>query len=556
MSEFTGRRGTTGRQGTTARQETPARPAPGRRRRSAAGAGLAVLALAAAGCAGSGATSANSQGSPGASGSAAASVGSTLTIADTAFPTTMDPGGGQNAYNQYYDLAYDPLIVQKVGGGYAPGLATSWSYGPDNESFSFTLRSGVKFSDGTAFDAAAVKAWVQHELKVPGGAGLTYLASLTTIDVTSPTQLTLHFSKPTPQLPFVFSQALEMGEIGNPKQATGNYLATHTDGTGEYVLDAAQTVAGDHYTFTPNPYYWNPKAVHWKKVVIRVITNPTTTLQAMQSGQIQFAVQQQVSSIPTAKADGFNVTMPLQAFYGLAINDRAGSIVPALAKVQVRQAINYALNRQALNQAVYAGNGQPNDEIALPGDDGYVSSLANRYPYDPAKAKQLLAAAGYARGFTMHILDVTALGFDTLAEAISGELRAVGINAVPVAAANIGDYFGKLASGKYETSILGFGGLPGYFLYDLLIGPHATQFNPLHTTSTVLDGAYNSLLPLSATAAGTYSKQMVSYVTEQAWFAIADSTPFVAFGVKGVAGSSAATNGRRAWYLPELYPAG
>jgi peptide/nickel transport system substrate-binding protein len=452
-------------------------------------------------------------------------------------------------------LAYDPLIVQTVNNTFAPGLATAWSYGPDNKSFSFTLRSGVKFSDGTALDADAVKAWIEHERKVPGGAGLTYLANLTTIDVTSPTKLTLNFSKPTPQLPLVFSQQLEMGQIGSPKEIAGNYLATHTDGAGEYVLDASQTVAGDHYTFTPNPNYWNPKAIHWKKVVIRVITNPTTTLQAMQSGQVQFAVQQQVSSIPTAKADGFNVTQPLQAFYGLSINDRAGSIVPALAKVQVRQAINYAINREALNKAVYAGMGQPNDEIALPGDDGYVPSLASRYTYNPAKAKQLLAEAGYPHGFSMHILDVTALGFDTLAEAISGELAAVGINATPVAAANIGDYFGKLASGKYETSILGFGGLPGYFLYDLLIGPGATQFNPLKTQSSTLTSAYNALLPLSAAAAGKYSQQMVSYVTDQAWFAIAVSTPFVAFGVKGIAGSNAETNGRREWYLPELYPA-
>lgn len=520
-----------------------------RRRRIAAAAVLTAITLAAAGCAGGGATASSS------TGSAASSVGSTLTIADTAFPTTMDPGGGQNAYNQYYDLAYDPLIVQTVSGGFAPGLATSWSYGPDNESFSFTLRTGVRFSDGSAFNADAVKAWIEHELKVPGGAGLTYLDNLTTIDVTSPTALTLHFSKPTPQLPLVFSQALEMGEIGSPKALTGNYLSTHTDGAGEYVLDTAQTVVGDQYTFTPNPYYWNPKAIHWKKIVIRVITNPTTTLQAMQSGQVQLAVQQQVSSIPTAKADGFNVTMPLQAFYGLAINDRSGKIVPALAKTKVRQAINYALNRPAINQAVYAGYGQPNDEIAIPGDDGYVASLANRYTYNPAKAKQLLAEAGYPHGFTMHILDVNALGFNTLAEAISGELAAVGINAVPVTAANIGDYFGKLASGKYETSILGFGGLPGYFLYDLLIGPHATQFNPEHTTSSVLTNAYNALLPLSASGASKYSQEMVSYVTSQAWFAITTSTPFVAFAVKGIAGVNAETAGRRAWYLPEVRPA-
>ncbi len=526
----------------------PARPPAVRHpARVASIAGLAVLAVAAAGCAGAGATSQ-------ASGSGA-SVPTTLTIADTGFPSTMDPAGGQNAYNQYYDLAYDPLIVHRANGSYAPGLATSWHYGADNESFSITLRPGVKFSDGTPLNAAAVKTWIQHELKVPGGAGSTYLSNLTAIDVAGPTGLTLHFSKPTPQLPFVFSQELEMGQIGSPKAVAAGTLATRTDGAGEYVLDPSQTVTGNSYTFTPNPYYWDPKAIHWKKVVIRYITSPTTTLQAMQSGQVQFAVQQQVSSIAAAKQDGFNVTMPLQAFYGLAFDDRTGAIVPAFGKAQVRQAINYAINRQALNEAVYAGFAQPNDEPAIPGDDGYVASLASHYTYDPAKARQLLAAAGYPHGFTMHILDVKALGFDTLAQAISGELAAVGIKAVPVDAANISDYFGKLASGKYETSIIGFGGLPGYFLYDLLLGPGATQFNPLKTRSSVIDSAYQALLPLGAAQAGKYSKQMVTYAVNQAWFAIADSTPFVAFGTKGIAGSNAQTDGRRLWYLPELYPA-
>ena len=506
---------------------------------------LAALSLGLAACAGGNATVKTST----------APVPSALTIADTAFPPSLDPASGQNAYNQYFDLAYDPLIVQKADGSFAPGLATSWQYGPRNESFSLVLRPGVKFSDGTPLTASAVKTWIQHELKLPGGFAPTYLGALTSIDVTDPTHLTLRFSRPTPQLPLVFSQLLEMGMIGSPQAVAANTLATRTDGAGEYVLDPAQTVAGDHYTYTPNPHYWNPGAIHWKKIVIRYITSPTTTLQAMQSGQVQFAVQQQVSSIPAVKQAGLNVTMPLQTFYGLSINDRTGKIVPALGKVQVRQAINDALNRQAINQAVFGGYGQPDDQSAIPGDDGYVPSLASRYTYDPARAKQLLAEAGYPHGFSMRILDVKALGFDTLAQAISGELAAVGITAIPVDASNIGDYFGKLVSGQYEASILGFGGLPGYFLYGLLFGPGATQFNPLKTRSSVLDSAYQSLLPLSAAQAARYSQEMVSYVTNQAWFAIAVSTPFVAFGAKGIDGSQAQTNGRREWYLPELYPA-
>jgi peptide/nickel transport system substrate-binding protein len=517
---------------------------PARRRRTAvvAGATSIALALSLAACAGGNAT-------------AGGKALSTLTIADTSFPASMDPGSGQNANNQYYDLSYDPLIIHKVDGSYAPGLATSWQYGPGNLSFSFTLRPGVKFSDGSAMDSTAVRTWVQHELKVPGGAAPNYLGSLTTIDTPDPTHVTLHFSKPTPQLPFVFSQELEMGMIGSPKAVAANTLATKTDGAGEYVLDNSATVSGDHYTFTPNPNYWNPKAIHWKKIVIRTITSPTTTLQAMQSGQVQLAVQQQVSSIGAAKQDGLNVTQPLQAFFGLSFNDRTGAIVPALADVRVRQAINYAIDRSAINKAVFAGFGQPNDQVALPGDDGYDPTLASAYPYDPAKAKQLLAQAGYPAGFTMRILDVKALAFDTLAQAISGQLAQVGIKAVPVDAANLGDYFGKLASGKYETSILGFGGLPGYFLYGLLFGPGATQFNPLKTRGAVLDDAYQSLLPLSAAAAKPYSQQMVRFVTEQAWFAPLVSNPFVAFSTKDIAGVVARTDGRRLWYLPEIYPA-
>lgn len=531
------------------------RPNPGRTsRRSPRVAGAAALAAASlllASCAGGSATSKHSK--SGKSGKHASS--STLVIADTAFPASMDPASGQNANNQYYDLAYDPLIVQKVDGSFAPGLATSWRYGPQNKSFSITLRKGVRFSDGSTLDAAAVKTWIHHELKYPGGAAPNYLGSLSSIKISDPTHLTLHFSKPTPQLPFVFSQALEMGMIGSPKAVAAKTLKTGTAGAGEYVLDKSATVTGDHYTYTPNPYYWNKKAIHWKKIVIRYITNPTTTLQAMQSGQVQFAVQQQVSSIPAAKKDGFNVTMPMQAFYGLSFNDRTGSIVPALGKVKVRQAINYALDRKSINKAVYAGQAQPNDQPAITGDDGYDPALQSRYTYDPGKAKKLLAEAGYPHGFTMRILDVKALGFDTLAQAISGQLAKVGIKATPVDAANLGDYFGKLASGKYETSILGFGGLPGYFLYGLLLGPGATQFNPLKTRSAVLDNAYRALLPLSEAQAKPYAQKMVRYVTDNAWFAILESTPFVAFGTDSVKGSQARTDGRRLWYLPELYPA-
>ena len=78
----------------------------------------------------------------------------TLTVATPSAPSSLDPAVGQPADETFSDFAYTPLIVQASNGSYTPGLAESWSYGPDNESFTINLRSGVKFSDGTALNAA------------------------------------------------------------------------------------------------------------------------------------------------------------------------------------------------------------------------------------------------------------------------------------------------------------------------------------------------------------------------------------------------------------------
>src|SRR5215216_4825359 len=153
----------------------------------------------------------------GSSSSSSPKAGSTLTIASPGAPPSLDPATGDNQYSDYFNLAYDPLIVQAADGSFKPGLATKWSYGPQNKSFAMTLRSGVKFSDGTVLDGDAVKQWIEHALKLPGGRAGSYLSALQRVDVPSPERVILHFKAPTPQLELVFSQVLEMGLIGSPK---------------------------------------------------------------------------------------------------------------------------------------------------------------------------------------------------------------------------------------------------------------------------------------------------------------------------------------------------
>jgi peptide/nickel transport system substrate-binding protein len=510
--------------------------------------GAAALALIVAGaataCSGSGAT-----GSLVNTGRASG----TLTVATPSAPSSLDPAVGQPADETFSDFAYTPLIVQTSNGSYTPGLAESWSYGPDNKTFTIKLRSGVKFSDGTALNAEAVKTWIQHEMK-PGNGGASYLSTLKSVDVTGPLTLTLTFSSPTPDLEMVFGQILALGMIGSPKAVQAATLTKQTDGAGPYMLDASATVPGATYTYVPNPYYWDKSAVHWSKVVVKVIASPTAALEALQSGQVQVAMDQPVTSVPVAKKSGLRYVDPLTLLLGLGILDRGGKISKPLANVEVRQALNYAINRPALAKVLGAGYGTPITQMAAPGWDSYDAALNQAYPYDPAKARQLLAAAGYPHGFTLPVVSVAAVGQDLLANALQGQLSAVGITVQPDITTNVGAYFQAMSSGNYPAATLSFGELPAAFDYADLYGPQAS-FNPFKSASTQLTALDARLNAAPAGAEPAIAEQMQALLVTQAWFVPVAATPLVVLYQSGVTGVNA-TPQRNVVYMTEIRPAG
>jgi peptide/nickel transport system substrate-binding protein len=509
--------------------------------------GSAALALIVAGAA----TACSGGGATGALMNSGASA--TLTVAAPNAPSSLDPAVGQPADETFSDFAYTPLIVQASDGSYTPGLAQSWSYGPNNESFTIKLRSGVKFSDGTALNAEAVKTWIQHEMK-PGNGGASYLSTLKSVDVTGPLTLTLKFSSPTPDLEMVFGQILALGMIGSPKAVQAGTLTKATDGAGPYMLDASGTVSGATYTYVPNPYYWDKSAVHWSKVVVKVIASPTAALEALQSGQVQVAMDQPVTSVPVAKQSGLHYVDPLTLLLGLGILDRDGKISKPLSNVAVRQALNYAINRPALAKVLGAGYGTPITQMAAPGWDSYDAALAQAYPYNPAKAKQMLAAAGYPHGFTLPVVSVAAVGQDLLADALQGQLSAVGITVEPHIMTNTGAYFQAMSSGNYPAATLSFGRLPAAFDYADLYGPVAA-FNPFKTASTQLTALDTKLTAVPADAEAAIAKQMQALLVNQAWFVPVAATPLVVLYQSDVTGVNA-TPQRNVVYMTEIRPAG
>lgn len=526
------------RQSARARGQQRARAGGASARTLAVAAAMLMAASLAAGC------SSSSGGAQQAS--------STLTVAAPSPPTTLDPASGEPANETYYDFAYEPLIVETANGTFQPGLAVSWKYGPDNKSFMITLRPGVRFSDGTPLTASAVKTWIQHEMQ-SGEGGATWLSSLSAVDVTGPLTLTVRFTQPTPQLPFIFGQILGMGMIGSPKAVAAHTLTTGTDGAGPYMLDTAATVSGATYTYVPNPYYWDKAAVYWKKIVIKVIANPTAALQALQTGQVQVAMDQPVTSVSAAVRSGLKYVAPLTLMLGLDITDRDGKLDKPLASLQVRQALNYAINRSALAKVVGAGYGVAINQMAAPGWDSFDPALQQAYPYDPAKARQLLASAGYPHGFTLTVASVNVVGQNLLADALVGQLANVGITVKPDITTSDSAYIQALTSGSYPAATISFGRLPAVFDYDQLWGPDAL-FNPFKTASTQLTALDGELNAASAAEEPGIAEQMQSYLVSQAWFVPVVATPLVVLYRPDVTGVDA-TSRRNVVYMNEIRPA-
>ena len=416
--------------------------------RKCLGAGAAVLLALLASCSSSSGTTATSQSSTGKP---------VLTMGLTNYTSTLNPaiaGGGDQSMP--IDLAYASLTHLEPNGDIGPGLATSWHYvGTTNTDFTFTLRQDARFSDGTPVTASAVKAWLDYAYFTVKGY-ITGSLALKSIDTIGKWTVELHLSAPNSGVPYLLSEAEMFGFIGSPTSiAHASALGTQTDGAGPYIAVPSQSIAGSVYVFKPNPYYYDPSAVSFSKVVVKIITSPTTMIEAIKSGQLNAAAGD-ITTAATAQAAGLNVITAPSGFVQILLLDRGqktpGGAPNPLSSVQVRQALNYAVNRGAVTQAIYGKYGTPTDELGS--SDGIVPSMQNYYPYDPAKAKSLLAAAGYPHGFTLDVTSESAFGSlaDPVLEAIAQEYSAVGVTLKITSTTTLPQWVNQVLGGSYESA--------------------------------------------------------------------------------------------------------
>jgi peptide/nickel transport system substrate-binding protein len=333
---------------------------------------------------------------------------------------------GSTPFQWFDELAYGSLIQETPDGQLAPGLATSWKYiGTGNKTFQMTLRPGVKFSDGTPLTAAGVVSFLEAFKKSNYA---PYVSEMASIKATGP--LTVQISSPGTSIfpDFFASNGDGAGQVVNPNLlATPNKLASETAGAGPYMLDTADTVPNSKYVYVPNPNYYDKAAIHWKRVVITVIADPNTTLAALQSGQVQVA-EGGVATAAAAKAAGLNVTTGPAGLAMFMVTDPGGKLTPALGKTAVRQALGYAINRQAIAKALWGSYGSTSESPQAAGAPGYTAEANNYYTYNPGKAKQLLAQAGYPNGFSVTVLVSTGQPeMEQMTEAVASDWAKIGV---------------------------------------------------------------------------------------------------------------------------------
>jgi peptide/nickel transport system substrate-binding protein len=280
------------------------------------------------------------------------------------------------------------LTKINVDGSVTPLLADSWQVSPDGKSYTFRLKSGIKFQDGEPFDSAAVK-FSFERAKAEGSTNKAKKAvfdNISSVATPDANTVILVLNNADGTMPFRLGENTAV--ILSPKSAATT--ASKPVGTGPYTFDSWQK--GQSVTLVKWPGYRNPGAIKISKVTFRFINDPAAQVAALLAGDIdgmpRFGALQSLKQFQADKR--FTVEIGDTAGKGiLAINNKK----PPLNDVRVRRAIMHAIDRKAFIDGVLEGLGKPIGSHFAPTDAGYVD-LTKVYPYDPEKAKALLKEAG------------------------------------------------------------------------------------------------------------------------------------------------------------------
>ncbi|MDE2572081.1 MAG: ABC transporter substrate-binding protein [bacterium] len=321
--------------------------------------------------------------------------GGALTVGMPDEPPGLDPtiSTSQAIARIVYDNVLQGLVRVDRDGRVVPCLASGWDVSPDGLTYTFHLRPNVTFHDGSKLGAADVVADLQRAMDAASDhTHHEYYASIESIKAAGDRSVVLTLKHRDGNL--LFDLARPDSVIYPPKDE--KTLRTDPVGTGPFAF--VQWMRGNAVQLKRYDGYWDPKLPYLDSVTFRFIPDPQTQLAALQSGQID-AIGDGLSpenALVVEKTPGLKL---LKGFTTAKMIMSTNNARAPFNNALVRRAMAYATNRKALVQGAMFGLGTPIGSHATPAEY-YYSDLTNEYPYDPARAKALLAQAGYPHGFT------------------------------------------------------------------------------------------------------------------------------------------------------------
>jgi peptide/nickel transport system substrate-binding protein len=398
---------------------------------------------------------------PGRAADPPANPNATLIYFDAVSNQTLDPQEPQNnsSFAQGVLMAvYDSLIRIDASGEPKPGLATAWRYNEDLTELTLTLRHGVTFHDGAPFNAAAVGRNFARSLALGNRAGAATFettSQIAAVEIVSDDTIRLKLKAPSGQMPFLLGG--QAGMMLSPAVLTeGAFGATlNPIGTGPYRVRSFESNV--QTLTTRNDAYWEGIEGRPAAFEHHFASEARARLNAVRSGQATVALIE-ARQIPEAKVAGFAVQVnEKNSTWEIGLNLSHETV----GKLKVRQAIMHAVDREALADALGFGASRPTVQYFAASSPWAIPALEAMYPFDPGKARALLAEAGYPKGVDISWLLLNTAEYKQLGEAVQAMLGDVGIR-VKFDMVDVSQYtlFRRPAPGRGDVLMVRWGGRP------------------------------------------------------------------------------------------------
>jgi len=455
----------------------------------------------------------------------------TLVVTETTSPPTLSTFTAAWTTEALEDIVVK-LVSRDTELNYRDGIAQSWEVSVDGLAWTFTLKPGVMFHDGTPCDAEAI-AWNIETMRDTGASSYLYSAVQDAVAV-DPVTLKLILKNPFPNL--LYNVSNSFSGINSPtavEKYGEDYGVIAVVGSGPYMFK--EWVKGDHITLERNPdYTWGPSwmsnqgPAYFQTVIYRFVPEAVTKTMLLQAGEADIVSEVDPTAISALKADQ-NVTVGITSgkrliYMGLNVTK------PPFDDVLVRQAMNYIVDRESITENVFHGAGLPAYNYLTPNVQPQVESP---YTYDPQKASTLLAAAGWTKNkdgilekngqqFAIILWTESITDRVQIATVLQSEMAEVGIKAT-IQQFDSGSYGDMFKTGEQQAFIRLYGwdnaDIIEWFFNSKRI---ATGVNKTRTNNSLLDFLFVKAEAMPTPEERTFVYRLVhQYMLEQsAWVPI------------------------------------